>query len=454
MLRSSHPHRHRRSAFVYWSAMTNAKDAPLRYHGVMVSSTFTDLERHRAALIKAIKAHGLTDVAMENDSAKPVLDVIDSSLQMVRNARAYICLISKKYGQTPVSSDRNPDKISITELEFNEALRLKRPTLLFIMGDKHPIVEADIEINVAKRKKLSAFRERAKQKDPGSNVHRVYATFDSLEDFTSKIHPAIAELRRHIDESDKSNTFAPAAPIVHLPQRKTLLVPRDAEIEALHQQLKEEGSLTYIPGIPGLGKTALALEYAHRHQHDFDSVHWLPCQQSDLAKIAGDLARQLGLKLEGDLDTIVPELNAHCASKRSLLVFDNVEDETPARLFPGGRSSVLITTRRTSLKFLRQHQHLDLRLFTPNECLELFRKEIGQAEVDRHEAEARRLFERLGHLPIGISVAASLIREDLRYTIRSMAENLPGDTHALLRQAVAALRSEEHTLLAAMAVCA
>ncbi len=177
--------------------MTNAQDAPLRYHGVMVSSTFTDLARHRTAVIQALKAHGLTDVAMENDSAKPALDVIDSSLQMVRNARAYICLISKKYGQTPVSSDRNPDKISITELEFNEALRLQRPILLFIMGDDHLLREADVEGDPAKREKLSAFRERAKQKDPGSIVHRVYATFDSLEDFTSKIHPARPSWIRH-----------------------------------------------------------------------------------------------------------------------------------------------------------------------------------------------------------------------------------------------------------------
>ena len=68
--------------------------------------------------------------------------------------------------------------------------------------------------------------------------------------------------------------------------------------------------------------------------------------------------------------------------------------------------------------------------------------------------EAHRLFERLGHLPIGISVAASLIREDLRYTIKSMAENLPVDTHALFREAVTALTPPAQTLLAAMAVCA
>src|ERR1017187_8519113 len=96
--------------------------APLRYQGVMLSSTFTDLKDHRAALTQAIKSQGLADLAMENDSAK-VVDVIESSLQMVRDASAYIGVISRTYGQTPTDLRRNPHKLSITELEFNEAQR-------------------------------------------------------------------------------------------------------------------------------------------------------------------------------------------------------------------------------------------------------------------------------------------------------------------------------------------
>ena len=109
--------------------------APSEYHGVMVSSTFTDLEQHRTVLIKAIKDQGLTDLAMENDSAKPDVDVIDSSRQMVQDASACIGVISRKYGQTPLCPVRNLGELSITELEFNEAQRLERPIRLFIMGD-------------------------------------------------------------------------------------------------------------------------------------------------------------------------------------------------------------------------------------------------------------------------------------------------------------------------------
>ena len=66
--------------------MANDKHpTPRQYPGVMVSSTFTDLEQHRKALIEAINGQELHEIAMENDSAK-LVDVIESSLQMVRDA--------------------------------------------------------------------------------------------------------------------------------------------------------------------------------------------------------------------------------------------------------------------------------------------------------------------------------------------------------------------------------
>jgi hypothetical protein len=178
--------------------------APRRYQGVMVSSTFTDLEKHRSALIKAIKGQGLTDVAMENDSAKVGVDLIDSSLQMVRDSSAYIGIISRKYGQPPKCPKRNPGQVSITELEFNEALRLERPILLFIMGEQHSGREADFESNASRKRKLRAFRERAKVMGPDSSVHRVYATFDSLEEFKEKAARSVADLSRYLDEADES----------------------------------------------------------------------------------------------------------------------------------------------------------------------------------------------------------------------------------------------------------
>jgi hypothetical protein len=163
----------------------------------MVSSTYTDLKEHRAALIQALNGHDLHPKVMEYDSAKPVGDVVDSSLQMVRDSAAYILVISQKYGQIPECSRRNPDNLSITELEFNEAQRLQLPTLLFIMGEGHPLTKLDVERDGLKEEKLNAFRERAKTV-PASNVNRVYAVFESLEDFKDKLPSSLRDLCNHL----------------------------------------------------------------------------------------------------------------------------------------------------------------------------------------------------------------------------------------------------------------
>src|SRR5690242_4523513 len=113
---------------------SDPKPAPRRFHGVMVSSTFTDLKEHRGALMQALEGAGLFPLVMESDSAKAE-DVLESSVAKVRDASAYIGIIGHKYGQIPPSDARNPGKLSITELEFNEAQRLERPILLFVMGD-------------------------------------------------------------------------------------------------------------------------------------------------------------------------------------------------------------------------------------------------------------------------------------------------------------------------------
>ncbi len=181
--------------------MARKKPAPRWVPSVTISSTFEDLKTHRAALIKAIRAHRLAEVAMENDSAK-LTDVIESSLQMVRDGSAYIGIIGLRYGEPPRSASRNPKELSLTELEFDEAVALDRPILLFVMADDHRGGRDDFERDPARLEKLNAFRERAKRSSDVDGVHRVFAEFSSLAQFKDKIGPSLAELRRHLDAQD------------------------------------------------------------------------------------------------------------------------------------------------------------------------------------------------------------------------------------------------------------
>jgi len=262
--------------------MTKAPSTkPRSVQQAMVSSTFTDLREHRAALMKALNEHGLHPKVMEYDSAKPVGDVIDSSLQMVRDSAAYILVISRKYGQTPECLTRNPNKLSITELEFNEAQQLNRPTLLYIMGDEHDIKIADIELDAAKKEKLDAFRERAKQ-DPVSNVNRVYAVFESLADFKDKLPSSLHELCNHLAKhetpseelkditTNKPDSQLPAPPAFYAAPDyigRTNFIGRQAQLQLLNAwaQAADPTSVLLFEAIGGTGKSMLTWEWTTKH---------------------------------------------------------------------------------------------------------------------------------------------------------------------------------------------
>jgi tetratricopeptide (TPR) repeat protein len=240
----------------------------------------------------------------------------------------------------------------------------------------------------------------------------------------------------------------------HAPPRPPLFIGREDQLRNLRERLALPGTLVHVLGMPERGKTLLALEFAHRFQQDFEAVYWLSCQIGNLAALAGELSRQLGLKLEGDLDQVASELRDFCAGRRCLVVLDGVEDESPAPLIPGGSASVLITTRRDNLPFLRDLQPEPLPLFTEAQCFELFQKVIGETEVERHRDVCRELFRRLGYLPGGVARAASLVRYDQQYAISSLAADLPKEVTQRTSEAIAALDPEARTLLAAMAACA
>lgn len=258
----------------------------------MISSTFTDLEEHRARLKQAIENHNLHASAMENDSAK-LIDVLDSSLEMVQDSEAYIGVISHKYGQTPKCPERNPDQLSITELEFNEALRLGRPILLFIMGEKHQGIKKDFEQDPAKQKKLNAFRERAKKSSSASSVDRVYAVFENIADFEVKINRSLLELKEHLystfdtveEETSPKNTnkdlIIPAAPALYAKPDyigSHQFVGRQAELDSLSDWANraDPTNLLLFEAIGGTGKSILTWEWIKQHA-TIDRSDWAGC---------------------------------------------------------------------------------------------------------------------------------------------------------------------------------
>jgi hypothetical protein len=190
-------------------------------HAVMLSSTYKELADHRRAIEQAILGQELFPVAMENDAALPDHDLIGASLAKVEEADAYVGLISYRYGQAPEDADRNPDRLSLTELEFRRALDRKIPICMFIMHDDHAVprsavtAEGDLE-----RTKLKAFIDLAKK-------DRIYAEFKSVDDLKAKAVQSLVKLREAIEK--RVTPVTPAVDVVEA-EPKPLDVPSGWEI--------------------------------------------------------------------------------------------------------------------------------------------------------------------------------------------------------------------------------
>src|SRR6267143_4554982 len=131
---------------------------------------------YRVALFKIIEKQGLSFVGnTPNSDARDYRSII-------RDGVAYVGLLGQKYGPIPEVSALNPDRLSLTELEFNEAMKLNRPVVLFISEGETG--KGDFETDPEKRKKLEALRVRAKQLK--TDAGRFHVSFRGLDDFEKK----------------------------------------------------------------------------------------------------------------------------------------------------------------------------------------------------------------------------------------------------------------------------
>ncbi len=329
---------------------TKMLPAPARYRGVMVSSTFADLKRHREELMKALRKEELFAVGMEEYVPAPDGDVISSSLDMVRKSSAYIGLISHRYGQVVECATRNPDSYSVSRLEFEEAQRLGLPTLVFVMGDDHPVKRAEVETDLGKIAKLEAYRERAKE-------GRVYVVFNSLEEFTREAISTAARLRRYLDEQEAPPPRAPAADAQGRAEPEANPIPaapafyaeppyigshefvgREAQLDTLSDwaEAADPHPVLLFEAIGGTGKSMLTWEWTNRHstevRTDWAGRFWYSfyekgaimadfCQRA-LAYITGQPLEVFRKKKTAELSA---QLLHHLQARPCLLILDGLE---------------------------------------------------------------------------------------------------------------------------------
>ena len=200
----------------------------------------------------------------------------------------------------------------------------------------------------------------------------------------------------------------------------TIKLPRNPDftgrvelLEQLHEQLNE-GETTAVTqtvtGLGGVGKTQLALEYAHKHRDKYQLVSWLRAEDSKT--IVDDLETLAGKLFPGKLFQKQPEAVAAVLDWLSrndswLLVYDNAEKPEAIKDFlpPGGRGHALITSRYRHWRGVAKT--LEVSNFRREEAIAFIRKRTG---IDDDES-ADKLADTLGDLPLALEQACAYIEQ-------------------------------------------
>jgi DNA-binding SARP family transcriptional activator len=253
------------------------------------------------------------------------------------------------------------------------------------------------------------------------------------------VHQAI--LRGELTPPRATNHAPPQPVPAQLPAGVPAFTGRHAELAALDTLLAGTGrhrdaaagpaagapppgsALTCaISGTAGVGKTALALHWAHRVRARFpDGQLYLDLrgydadQPVDPAEALARCLLALGVR-EGDiprgLDERAARYRTELTGRRMLIVLDNAEAVEQVRpLLPGTPSCLVVVTSRDSLGglvALHGAHRLDLDLLPLPDTLTLLRRLIGSDRVDAAPGAAVTLANRCARLPLALRVAAEL----------------------------------------------
>ncbi|ANZ43235.1 hypothetical protein BBK82_34075 [Lentzea guizhouensis] len=181
-----------------------------------------------------------------------------------------------------------------------------------------------------------------------------------------------------------------------------------------------------IGGTGGIGKTWLALNWAHRNLHRFpDGQLWVdlrgfsPGEPKQAADVLAEFLAALGVDRDRqpqDLDARAALYRTHTTGKRMLVLLDNAATpEQVVPLLPGGDScTVLVTSRHRLPALLARHGahpvHLDV--FTSTEARTLLDGALGGAPAVVAERVVTELTGLCGGLPLALGLVAARIRSN------------------------------------------
>ncbi|WP_346115234.1 helix-turn-helix domain-containing protein, partial [Nonomuraea maheshkhaliensis] len=227
------------------------------------------------------------------------------------------------------------------------------------------------------------------------------------------------------DGDEPPEVVAPAPPRPRqLPVGVAGFAGRTGALEELDRHLDAGAGGTRIcvvAGTAGVGKTSLALHWAHRARGRFeDGELYLNLQGFGPAGEAVDPREALGAFLEamGVPPRRIPEEPAAraalyrtaLADKRMLVLLDNARDAEQVRwLLPGGPDCGVIVTSRRSLSGLITAEGaglVTLDLLSRTESRDLLAHRLGRDRIEAAPAATDAIIDACARLPLALAIAA------------------------------------------------
>jgi hypothetical protein len=179
------------------------------------------------------------------------------------------------------------------------------------------------------------------------------------------------------------------------------------------------GSQLSISGLGGIGKTQLALRYAELYAKDYDhNVLWINAENLKYLEFSfNKLAVKIGLATRNRYDQemslieIVEAVYEYFSDRKSLFIFDNVEDYQAIKDYLpksmlGNKPTVLMTSRFHHWENIASV--LSLNVFSEKETEELIKKSLDLQE--NQNKKIQELNELLQGLPLALQQAIAYIK--------------------------------------------
>lgn len=284
--------------------------------------------------------------------------------------------------------------------------------------------------------------------EPGAalqELHNRILAADAALDLSASGSAESHEARGEGGDPIASPTARQTASPAQLPADLGTFTGREAELAHLKGLLPDDGEppttllISAIGGMAGIGKTTLAVHWAHRIAHRFPDgqlyINLRGLHPTGSAMPPAEAVRIFldALGVPAQSVPASPEAQAALyrsllAGRRMLILLDNARDAEQIRpLLPGSSGCLVIVTSRSQLAGLVANDGahpLTLNALTPAEAHGFLARRIGAARLAAEPGAAEELITRCARLPLALAIVAARAATYPEFKLDAIAQEL------------------------------